>query len=111
MFSGGSSLIINSGPTIVIMRKIMFDNTHLYAGSIGKISFPVTSRSAYLEIDLEFSDGISVKGDMEVLNDQELILNVHGYMTGSGTEIGEKSWLLKKMEENIWKVEKKYSEY
>ncbi|WP_353151012.1 hypothetical protein [Chryseobacterium sp.] len=93
------------------MKKIMFDNTHLYAGSIGKILFPVSSRSAYLEIDIEFSDGIVAKGDMEVLNDKELILNVQGYTTASGTEIGPKTWLLKKLEENIWKVEKKYSEY
>lgn len=89
----------------------MFDNTHLYAGSIGKIFFPVSSRSAYLEVDIEFSDGIVAKGDMEVLNDNELILNLHGYITASGTEIGDKSWVLKKMEENIWKVDKKCSEY
>ncbi|AZA84598.1 hypothetical protein SAMN05421692_0075 [Chryseobacterium indologenes] len=89
----------------------MFDNSHLYAGSIGKILFPVSSRSAYLEIDIEFTDGIIAKGDMEVLNDKELILNVYEYVTASGTKMSKKSWFLKKLEENIWKVDKKYSEY
>ncbi|GEM_PF-5721974 len=36
----------------------MFDNTHVYIDSIGTVHLPISSRSAYLEIDVEFSVGI-----------------------------------------------------
>lgn len=51
----------------------MFDNTHVYIDSIGTVHFPISSRSAYLEIDVEFSVGIVAKGDMEPLSKNGLI--------------------------------------
>ncbi|WP_104381776.1 hypothetical protein [Sphingobacterium sp. HMA12] len=89
------------------MKKIEFDNSHIYPGSIAKLSFKVSSNSAFLEVDVEFIDGSRTVADLQVLPKKEMILIVAPYTTAAGTKIGKKGWRLSLVEEMIWRVTEK----
>ncbi|WP_353145349.1 hypothetical protein [Chryseobacterium sp.] len=86
-------------------KSIIFENSHIYVGCLATLNFRPMEDSTYPEVPLDFSDGSSSSGDIEVIQSDEIMLNVDAYSTAAGTFIVAKSWRLAIIEKpNLWKV-------